>query len=221
MVTLGLFGALLMPIALYLLDDDDHIGFAKGRIVVDSVGRESMRVVAVVALGAVVIGWLLWIIAAALNARGKSRWSISPLSLPMAYICVAGLAVAASAFTENFTNKYTKPAVIIVVSVGVICHLGVLAAFRRAAVAIGAPDTPWSHVMVLPLAIGGNVAVGSFFTKAISSQAIYLAFSGLTFLLALVMVSSWARAMASFDRSCVGRQMSHENMEIPEFFRHR
>jgi len=75
--------------------------------------------------------------------------------------------------------------------------------------------------MVLPLAIGGNVAVGSFFTKAISSQAIYLAFSGLTFLLALVMVSSWARAMASFDRSCVGRQMSHENMEIPEFFRHR
>lgn len=219
MVTLGLYGVLLGPIALYFLDDDDHIGYAKGRLVVDPVGQESLRVVATAGLGLALVGWLLWTITAALNARGKSRWSISPLSVPMAYVFVVGLAVGASAFTENFTNKYTGPAIVIVASVGVICHLGVLAAFRRAAVAIGAPDTPWTHVMVLPCGIGLIAAFGSFFTQAISSQASYLAFSGLTFGLSLLMVASWVRAMVSFDRACVGRQMTHENMEIPAFLR--
>ncbi|MCE9622854.1 MAG: hypothetical protein K8R99_10955 [Actinomycetia bacterium] len=221
MVTVGLYGGLLTPVGLYFLDDNDHIGFANGRVVVDPVGQESMRVVTLVASGLVFVGWLLWTITAALNARGKSRWSISPLSLPMAYVFIAGLAVGASAFTENFTNKYAGPAVAIVLIVGVICHLGVLAAFRRAAVAIGAPDTPWTHVMVLPLAIGLISTLGAFFTQAISSQASYLAFSGLTFLLSLLMIASWVRAMATFDRSCVGRQMTHENMEIPAFLRAR
>ncbi|CAN5403804.1 hypothetical protein BH10ACT2_BH10ACT2_17880 [soil metagenome] len=219
MVTIGLYGLLLMPVALYLMDDDDHIGFANGRIVVDPVGQESLRVVVLVGLGTLTVGWLLWIIAAALNARGKSRWSISPFSLPMTYFCVGGLVIAASAFTENFTNRYTNRAIIVVVCIAVICHLGVLAAFRRAAVAIGAPDTPWTYVMVLPLAIAGNVAVGSFFTKAISSQTISLAFSVFSYLLALLAVASWVRAMASFDRASVGRQMTHENMEIPAFLR--
>lgn len=219
MVTVGLYGGLLMPVALYFLDDDDHIGFAKGRFVVDPVGQESLRVVAVVGAGLTLVGWLLWTITAALNARGKSRWSISPFSLPMTYVFVAGLAIGASAFTEKFTNKYSAPAILIVIGVGVICHLGVLAAFRRAAVTIGAPDTPWTHTMVLPLAITLITAVGSFFTQAISSQAAYLALSGFTFLLSLLMVGSWVRAMATFDRSCVGRQMTHENMEIPTFLR--
>lgn len=219
MVLVGLYGGLLGPVALYFLDDDDHIGFAKGRLVVDPIGQESLRVVELASIGLTLVGWLLWTITAALNARGKSRWSISPLSLPMAYVFVAGLAVGASAFTEDFTNKYAVPAILIVISIGAICHLGVLAAFRRAAVAIGAPDTPWTHVMVLPLAIGVVTGVGSFFTQAISSQASYLAFSGLTFLLSLLMVASWVRAMATFDRSCVGRQMTHESMEIPAFLR--
>ena len=49
MVTVGLYGGLLMPVALYFLDDDEHIGYAKGRVVVDPVGQESLRVVAGVA----------------------------------------------------------------------------------------------------------------------------------------------------------------------------
>lgn len=219
LVTVGLYGGLLAPIALYFLDDDDHIGFARGRFVVDPIGQESLRVVAAAAVGLALVGWLLWTITAALNARGKSRWSISPLSLPMAYVFVAGLAVGASVFTENFTNKYTGPAILIVASIGVICHLGVLAAFRRAAVAIGAPDTPWTHVMVLPCAIGLITALGSFFTQAISSPASYLVFSGFTFGLTLLMVARWVHAMVSFDRACVGRHMTHENMEIPAFLR--
>ena len=219
MVTVGLFGGLLGPIALYFLDDDDHIGFAMGRIVVDPVGQESLTVVAGAGAALALVGWLLWTITAALNARGKSRWSISPLSLPMAYVFVAGLALGASVFTENFTNKYTVPAVVVVACVGVICHLGVLAAFQRAAVAIGAPDTPWTHVMVLPCAISLVVGLGAFFTEAISSQASYLAFAGFTFGLILLMVARWVRAMVSFDRACIGRQMSHESMEIPAFLR--
>ena len=73
--------------------------------------------------------------------------------------------------------------------------------------------------MVLPFAIGCITALGAFFTKALASQASYLAFSGFTFALVLFMVASWVRAMASFDRSCVGRQMTHENMVIPAFLR--
>lgn len=219
MVAVGLFGVLLMPLGLYFLDDDDHLGFAKGRLVVDSVGRESLRVVFGVGLGMAFVGWLLWTIAAALNARDRSRWSISPLSVPMTYIFVIGLAVGASAFSEKFTNKYTTAAIVVVVSVAVISHLGVIAAFRRAAVAIGAPDAPWTRVMVLPCAIGLITGLGAFFTQALASQASYLAFSALTFTLTLLMVASWIRAMASFDRSCVGHQMSHENMDIP-FWHH-
>ncbi len=219
MVGVGLFGILLMPLGLYALDDDDHIGFAEGRLVVDNVGRESLRVVFVVGMALAVVGWLLWTITASLNARGKSRWSISPLSLPMAYVFVAGLAMGAAVFTERFTNKYTNAAIAVVICVGVICHLGVLAAFRRAAVAVGAPDSPWTRVMMLPLAIGMVTGLGSFFNEAIASQASMLAFSGVTFLLALLMVGSWVQAMASFDRSCVGRQMTHENMDIPAFLR--
>lgn len=219
MVAVGLFGVLLMPLALYALDDDDHIGFANGRLVVDPVGRESLRVVFVVGMALAAVGWLLWTITAALNARSKSRWSISPLSLPMAYVFVAGLAIGAGVFTENFTNKYTSAAVIVVICVGVICHLGVLAAFRRAAVTVGAPDAPWTRVMVLPLAILLVTALGSFFNQAIASQASYIAFSSFTYLLWLLMVGNWVRAMASFDRSCVGRQMTHESMAIPDFLR--
>ena len=154
MVGVGLFGVLLLPLGLYALDDDDHIGFAQGHLVVDNVGRESLRVVFVVGSALVVVGWLMWTITASLNARGKSRWSISPLSLPMAYVFVAGLGLGAAVFTERFTNKYTTPAIAIVASIAIICHLGVLAAFRRAAVAVGAPDAPWTRVMMLPLAIG-------------------------------------------------------------------
>lgn len=219
MVAVGLFGVLFMPTALYFLDDDDHISFYKGRLVVDAVGRESLRVVVVLGLAFVMVGWLLWTITAALNARGKSRWSISPLSLPMAYVFVAGLGVGAAAFTESFTNKFTNPAIIIVASIAVICHLGVLAAFRRAAVAIGAPDTPWTHVMVLPCAIFGITMLGTFFNQAIASQASYLAFSLFTFGLTVFMAGSWVRAMSTFDRSCVGRQMTHDSMDIPAFLR--
>lgn len=219
MVAVGLFGVLFMPTALVFLDDDDHIGFYKGRLVVDAVGRESLRAVVVLGLAFVMVGWLLWTITAALNARGKSRWSISPLSLPMAYVFVAGLGIGAAAFTESFTNKFTNPAIIIVASVAVICHLGVLAAFRRAAVAIGAPDTPWTHVMVLPCAIFGITMLGTFFNQAIASQASYLAFSLFTFGLTVFMAGSWVRAMTTFDRSCVGRQMSHDSMDIPAFLR--
>lgn len=219
MVAFGLFGVLLMPVALYFVDDDDHIGFAKDRLVVDTVGRESLRTVVIFGLGSALVGWLLWTITAALNARGKSRWSISPFSLPMAYVFVAGLALGAAAFTESFTNEYTNAAIIVVASVGAICHLGVIAAFRRAAVAVGAPDAPWTRVMVLPCAIAGITGLGAFFTQALASQASYLAFSGFTFALTLLMVFSWVQAMASFDRACVGRQMTHESMEIPAFLR--
>ena len=219
MVGVGLFGVLLMPIGLWALDDDDHIGFAHGRLAVDSVGRESLRVVFVFGAALAAVGWLLWTITAALNARSKSRWSISPLSLPMAYVFVAGLGIGAAAFTENFTNKYTTPATIIVACIAVICHMGVLAAFRRAAVTVGAPDAPWTRVMVLPLAIGLVTALGSFFNQAVASQASYFVFSGFTYALMLLMVGSWVRAMASFDRSCVGRQMTHDNMDIPAFLR--
>lgn len=219
MVALGLFGVLLMPVALYFLDDDDHIEFAKGRLVVDTVGRESLRIVVLVGLASALVGWLLWTIAAAVNARGKSRWSISPLSVPMAYIFIAGLVVGAAGFTENFTNKYSTAAIIIVASIGVISHLGVLAAFRRAAVAIGAPDAPWTRVMMLPCAIGLITGLGAFFTEALASPASYTAFSGLTYLLTLLMVGSWVRAMVSFDRACVGTHLTHESMEIPAFLR--
>ncbi len=219
LVTFGLFGALIMPVALYFLDDDEHIEFAKGRLVVDSVGHESLRVVFVVGLGSALVGWLLWTIAAAFNARGKSRWSISPLSVPMAYVFIAGLAIGAAAFTENFTNKYTTGAIVIVSSVAVISHLGVLAAFRRAAVAISAPDAPWSRMMMLPCAIGLITGFGAFFTEAVATRASYLAFSGFIYLLMLLMAWSWVRAMVSFDRACVGTHMTHESMEIPAFLR--
>lgn len=219
LVTFGLFEALLMPLALYLMDDDDHIGFDKGRLVVDSVGRQSLRVVLLLGLVAALVGWLLWIIAAAMNARGRSRWSISPLSMPMAYVFVGGLVAAAASLTENFTNEYTAQAIGVVIGVGVVCHLGVVAAFRRAANTIGAPEAPWTNMMVLPPMIAGSVAVGSFFTKAVSTQNSYLVLTAVVFLLLLMMVASWARAMATFDRSCVGRQMTHENMELPAFLR--
>ena len=219
MVAVGLFGVVLLPVALYFLDDDDHIGFADGRFVVDSIGRESLRVVVGAGLGSALVGWLLWTVAAALNARSKSRWSISPYSLPMAYVFVGGLAIGAAAFTENFTNKYSIPATFVVAGVGLICHLGVFAAFRRAAVAIGAPDTPWTRAMVLPSVIALVAGLGAFFTQAIASPTNFLVFSGLTFALTLLMVASWVQAMSSFDRSCVGRQMSHETMEIPAFLR--
>ncbi len=137
----------------------------------------------------------------------------------MSYVLIAGLAVAAAAFTENFTNKYSTAAIIIVASIAVINHLGVLAAFRRAAVAIGAPDTPWTRVMMLPCAIGLITGLGAFFTEALASPASYIAFSGLTYLLTLLMVGNWIRAMVSFDRACVGTHLMHENMEIPAFLR--
>jgi hypothetical protein len=46
-----------------------------------------------------------------------------------------------------------------------------------------------------------------------------LAFSLFTFGLTVFMAGSWVRAMSTFDRSCVGRQMTHDSMDIPAFLR--
>ncbi|MBI4884377.1 MAG: hypothetical protein HY826_10025 [Actinobacteria bacterium] len=219
LVVFGLFGVQLMPWALYLLDDDDHLRVENGQLAFDEIGRRSLESVALIGLLAASVGWLLWTIGAAINARAKTRWSVSPLSAPLAYLFVFGLAVAGSVVSEDFTNKYEAPAVIVVAVVAVVCHLGILAAFRRAAVAIGAPDAPWTRVMVLPLAIVLISSVGAFFNRAVSSPASMVAFSSVTFGLGLLMVANLAKAMGSFDRSCVGRQMSHENLQIPAFLR--
>lgn len=209
----------MMPWGLYVLDDDDHLRVENGQLTFDEVGRKSLQSVVLIGLLAALVGWLLWTIGAAINARGKTRWSVSPLSAPLAYLFVFGLAVAGSVLSDGFTNQFGALAIIAVAAVAIICHLGILAAFRRAAVAIGAPDAPWTRVMVLPLAIGLITSVGAFFNRAVSSPASMLAFSSVTFALGLLMVANLTKAMGSFDRSCIGRQMSHENMQIPDFLR--
>lgn len=219
MVKIGLLTTLVMPWGLYFLDNNGHLMFVRGELVVDDVGRRALMAVMSAGLAAASVGWLLWTIGAAMNARTRSRWSISPAALPMAYGLVIGAGLVATIVSRRFSNEYASVAIAGVATIAVILHLGVVASFRRAAVSIGAPDAPWTRVMVLPVAIAGAAGFGKFYTSAIPSTASYTATYAITFLLSLLTVASLARAMASFDRTCVGRQMSHDAMEIPSFLR--
>ena len=224
MVVAALIAGLGSPLLLGVLERQGHLQIDGRTLTFDDRGR-SVVIAAIAAIVACsVLGWLWWTVAAALNARKKARYSVSPLVAPSALAVIIGCGFAFVRVTEQAvttdaaeTKRFFLASAVVIVAV--VAHFGTLTAYRRTAGAIGASTAPWSVVIVLPWVVLGLNLLAQFFVNAVGdsfltvSAIINLGFIG-------VQVLAIHQAMTSFDRACVGRQMSHsDRAELPSFMR--
>ena len=223
MVVAGLLAALGSPLFFGLLYQQSHFDIVDNDWYFDERGR-SMAVAAVAAVAACTgLGWLWWTIAASLNARQRARYAVAPWVAPLAAVlivgCLALLPSAIESFRDNTEDTRLVALCAALIALPIVAFFSTLGAYRRAANSIGASQTAWNVIIVLPWAMAAANLLSRFFTLAAGDS--YLTILGVVNMAALgVMVLSLYQAMASFDRACAGRQMAASDRgALPDFFR--
>lgn len=210
------------PIAVLMLNRAGHLDLnANGIWIYDETAERVLTVGVAGAATALVVGWLWWATAAAANARHSSRWGMSPWT-PLASVAVSAVAVAFLPQLVEGQEEGVQSAIgILVALVVMVAHLGVVAGFRRAADAIGAPQGGWTLLIVLPWAAAALGAVAGFYAAA-ANKPMMMAVP----VIALAIYGWYAltmyQAMLSFDRACIGtRILVHDDDSFTRFLQHR
>lgn len=226
MVVTSMVAALGFPLFLGMLYRQGHFDIVGKDWYFDDRGRE----LAVSGLSAVVgcfcLGWCWWTASAALNARNKARYAVSPLFGPLAIAttgaCLYLLPRALTAYEEAASDERLKLLVLCIALciVPVVAYFSTVGTFSRTAGAIGASRRPWLVIIGLPWVMVALNLFSRFFTTAVGDS--YLTLTGLV---NLAMIGGYVLAlyfaMTSFDRTCAGRHMSHDDRATPEMFRNR
>ncbi|MEQ1701724.1 MAG: hypothetical protein ABMA25_16565 [Ilumatobacteraceae bacterium] len=226
MVVTSMLAALGFPLFLLELYRQGHFDMIDWKWYFDERGRR-LALSGVYAIGACFcLGWCWWTAAAALNARNKARYSISPIFGPVAIAttgaCVYLLPRALTALDEAASDERLKLWVLVVglCVVPVLAYFATVGTFSRTAGAIGASRRPWLVIIGLPWVMGGLFLFSRFFTTAVGDG--YWTMTGV---IGLVLIGGYVLAlyfaMTLFDRSCAGRHMSHDDRGNPELFRTR
>lgn len=226
MVIAGLLAALGSPLVAFFLERQGHLRLDGTNWYFDDRGRSVATAILVAVVSCVVLGWLWWTTAAALNARKQARYTVSPLFAPLLIVLMSGCALllVGTLQTDAFgdderTRKAMTTAALI--AVVVICHFVILEAYRRAAGVIGATQRPWLLVILLPWATLAANLLAQFFAHAVSDSYLKASALGNMFVCG-VQVLALYQAMSKFDRACSGRHMAHDDRgELPEFLRTR
>jgi cation transport ATPase len=224
MVIAALLAALGSPVFLEVLRLQDHLRVEGNDWFFDDRGRR-LAVAGVAVIGTCfVLGWLWWGVAAALNARRRSRHTVTPLLVPFtialtvaALYFVPQLMDEASGRADNHNTRVLIAGVL--VALALITHFASLSAYRRAAGAVGGNQRPWSFIIILPWVCLGLNLLARFFTTAVGdSYLTVIALVNMAFVGAYIY--GMHQALASFDRACVGRRMAHSDREeVPNFLR--
>jgi hypothetical protein len=169
------------------------------------------------------LGWCWWTAAAALNARNKAKYAISPIFGPFAIAttgaCLYLLPRALDARADAADGEQWKLTALCVglCVVPMIAYFSTVGTFSRTADAIGASRRPWFVIIGMPWVMGGLFLFSRFFTTAVGDG--YWTVTGV---IGLVLVGGYVLAlylaMTSFDRTCAGRHMSHHDRAAPEQF---
>lgn len=226
MVIAGLLAALGSPLIAFVLERQGHLRLDGSDWYLDDRGRSVATAVVVAVVACSVLGWMWWTAAAALNARKKARYTVSPLFAPLLLVLMSALAYFATNAmqTEAIGDDARTRRVMTVsafIAVIVLCHFMILEAYRRAAGVIGASQRTWLLVILLPWATLAANGLAQFFAQAVGDS--YLKVIALVNMIVCgVQVLALYQAMSSFDRACSGRHMAHDDHgELPEFMRSR
>lgn len=226
MVVTSMVAVLGFPLFLGELYRQGHFDMIDWKWQFDERGRQ-LAVSGVYAIAACFcLGWVWWTAAAALNARNKAKYAISPIFGPIAIAttgaCLYLLPRALTAYRDaEESDRWRLLALCITLGVvPVVAYFSTVGTFSRTAGAIGASRRPWFVIIGLPWVMGGLFLFSRFFTTAVGDG--YWTVTGLV---GLVLIGGYVLAlyfaMTSFDRTCAGRHMSHDDRGNPELFRSR
>ena len=168
------------------------------------------------------LGWFWWGVAAALNARLRSRYVVTPFFVPFTLLLIGASAYFVPRLLQERTGSTDADNNRLIVAIGLmvmafIAHFGSLSAYRRAAAAVGGTQRPWTFIIMLPWACLGLNLLARFFTTAVGDS--YMTVIGVVNLGFIGMyVLGTYQALSSFDRACAGRHMAHSDRdELPDF----
>lgn len=205
----GFFLLFTFPAVALMLNDGGHLTY-KNRVV--HMDPKAHRIIGVILAGAaacLLVGWLWWAVAAALNARRRSRWAVSPFFVPITYVLYAMLGVIAALSKQVLGDNwfYGQAGAL---AAAVVIYFSTLGAYSKTAQGIGSPSTYFTRLIVIPWATFAGSLVALFFAKYLSEEARLIVF--LLFVLVQgVYGLTMYQAMSHFDRSCAGRRLGHDD----------
>ena len=226
MVIAALLAALGSPLVAFVLERQGHLELDGTDWYFDQRGRSVATAVLVAVVACSVLGWLWWTTAAALNARKRARYTVSPIFAPLLILLMSGCAVllVGTLQTDRFGDDERARRALVVTAlivIVVVSHFLILEAYRRAARAIGGSQRPWLFVILLPWATLAANLLAQFFARTVDASYLGVSALGNMFVCG-VQVLALYQAMSSFDRACSGRHMAHNDRgELPDFLRSR
>jgi len=223
-VIAALLAALGSPLVGFVLEQQGHLKLDGTNWYFDDRGRTVATAVVAAVVSCSVLGWLWWTTAAALNARKRARYTVSPWFAPLLILLMSGCGVllvrTAQTNAYNDAERTRKLMVIAaLVVIAVVSHFLILEAYRRAAGVIGGSQRAWLLVILLPWVTLAANLLAQFFARTVGDSYLKAIALGNMFVVGAQVLALY-QAMSSFDRACSGRHMAHnERGELPDFLR--
>ena len=214
----GFFVQFAFPAMFLLLNHFGHADLLDGKFVPDETGRR----VSIVMLGGsalcMLVGWLWWGVLAALNARHKARWAVSPMYVPLTYFAIA-VAATGAGLSERWLGDNVIYARACALAFAVIMYFSNLGTYRRTAESLGAPTKYFSRLIAIPWVMGAACGVFSWFSRFLAPQALLAFVIGIQLVQGLYGLT-WYQAMSGLDRACAGtRMVRQDDQEFAKFLK--
>ena len=214
----GFFIAFAFPAAFLYLNHLGHADLVDGRFRPDEFAKRITVVMLGGAAMCMLVGWLWWGVAAALNARHRARWAVSPWYVPLTYLGVAALAVGAGV-AERWLGENVIYARACALAMAVMMYFSTLATYRRTAQSVNSTTTYFTRLILVPWFVFLGAAVLAWFWKYLPTQAMLGAYVTLQLVQGLYGLTMY-QAMASLDRACAGtQQMRPDDQEFAKFLK--
>jgi hypothetical protein len=214
----GFFLAFAYPAVFLLLNQKGHADLIDGRFHPDETAQRVSLVLLGGAALCMLIGWLWWGVAAALNSRHRARWAVSPLYVPLTYFGVAAVAIGAG-LSPRWLGENAIYAKACALAFGVLMYFSTLSTFRRTAQSVTASTKYWTRLIIVPwvMAAGGGVFV--WFAHYLPPKAQIAGVLVLMLVQGLYGLTMY-QAMLDLDRACVGTRMLHnDDQEFAKFLK--
>lgn len=214
----GFFIAFAYPAVLLWLNQKGHADLVNGAFRLDDVSKRVTTVMLLGAAACMLLGWLWWGVAAAINARRKARWTVTPWFVPLTYLTVAAAAVGAG-ISERWLGDDADYVRIVALAFAVVMYFATLSAYRRSAQAIGGATKYWTRLIVLPWMIAVSGGVFGFFSEFLPARAVLGAYVLLQLAQGLYGLFMY-QAMTAFDRASIGtHQLQQNDQDFAKFLK--
>ena len=214
----GFFLLFAFPAALLYLNYLGHAELVDSRFEPDEFARRISIVMLVGGALCMLLGWLWWGVAAALNARHRARWAVSPWYVPATYVGVALLAYGA-AVAPKYVGEIAIYVRACAFALALMMYFSTLSTFRRTAQSVGASTSYFTRLIVTPWVVAVLGVVVACVWSYLPGRAVLGALVGLQFVAGLYGLTMY-QAMAGLDRACSGTRLLHQDdQEFAKFLK--